>query len=200
MKFKNLPKPLSPARAARRNQHVANFRAGQAAYNQLLTNLRNIEGLKELRHQIVKQSEKIGALQQALHYRMITYPPNLRGPELRKFQRLQALQNQNGQIYMNAQTRIREAKRRVLNIIPPRFRPPGHHTVPYNVHVLNQWEPTLFIGALGLIPGGKISKAGLNYTTRPHGKTSVNLFARSNANIAGLLKRKRSSPRRNAGQ
>lgn len=191
---------LSPTRAARRNQQAANFRAGQAAYNQLLTNLRNIERLKKIEREINNKTEENRAIQRALQYRMITFPPILLQSERNQFQRIQTVQNQRRQNYFNIQRRIREAKRRVLNMISPRFRPQGNPIVPYNDHVVNQWEPTAFIGALKLLPGGKISKAGLNYAARPEGSTSMKLMANSNTNITRLLKRKRSSPRRNAGR
>jgi hypothetical protein len=200
MKFKNLPQPLSPATAARRNQHVANFRAGQQAYNQLITNLLNIQRLKEEQARRLRQNKENASLIQQIQHRLTWYPASLRGSEQRKSERIGVQRTQRTREYFNTQTRIRNIKRRVLNVLPPRFRPWAHHIMPYNIHVLNQWYPNEVIAALKLGSGRKISKSGLNYATRPHGKTSMNLFARSNANIAGLLKRKRSSPRRNAGQ
>lgn len=201
MKFKNHPQPLSPATAARRNQHVANFRAGQVAHNQLLKNIRNIERLRNERTRILERVRNNGRTLLALQHRLQQpwYPASIRGSEQRKIAELEVRMAPSFQQIQNLEAHIRQAKRGIINVVPVRFRPAAHHPRPYHNWIVNQWSPNAFITAMRLGPGNKLRKAGIGYIERPGGPKSLKLVSNLEAHIKSM-KRKRSSPRRNAGQ
>ena len=175
-------------------RRVENFRAGQQAYNQLVTNLRNIKRLKNEQNRLSQENEGNAALLRQIERRFTNYPESLRSSERQRYAKILRSRVLKYERFANVQRRLRETKRRVLNVIPVRFRPLAHHPVPYNIHVLNQWSPTGFIAALQLFHARKASKSGLNYVTRPGGPTSMRLLAE---HVANRKRPASSSPNRN---
>ena len=175
-------------------RRVENFRAGQQAYNQLVTNLRNIQLMENEQNRLIRENKKNAALLSQIQPRFTSYPESLRSSERQRYAKISHNRVQKSIRFGNVLRRTREAKRRVLNVIPIRFRPPAHIPVPYNLNVLNQWSPNDFIAALQLLHGRKASRSGLNYVTRPGGPTSMRLLAE---HVANRKRPASSSPRRN---
>ena len=194
MKFKNHAQPLSPGKATRHAQHVANFSAGQAAYNQLLRNIQNYPKLVNERDAILRQVRMNQFKANAIHQRLATFPPSLHGSELRKIANIQARLMPSYHRTENLTARIRQLKRRILNMVPHRFHPAGHHHLPYTNWVLNAWSPNRLIAALQLRGENKLRKQGLRYTMRPNGPTSLRLFKESNANLTAAVSARRKRP------
>lgn len=171
-----------PLTAAQRELVPVHFEQGRQAYNQFIRNVGALQRAMEERQQILKRNlqnfNTIGATVHRLH----VFPESLRGSEERKIATLHQRGMTGFQRSTQLQTEIRALKRRILNMVSPRFR--QHLHAPYTNLALNEWSPRPLIAALELSAGNKLRRAGVKYMTGPR-KGGVRL--RENLRKAGLV-------------
>lgn len=175
----------SPAR--RRAQLAANFREGQNAYNQFMRNLATIERNTKARVNLLTRVGRNSDMAEELWTKILRYQPGVsrlvtgvsatqaaayRRNRQALMNRIQPTFNQNQAL----QQSVRNAKRRVIAMVAPRFRPAA-----LNNWAINQWWPHRIRASLELTSGNKARRRGLQYALRPGGPGTKRRLENANA-------------------